>query len=68
MKDKKVITITNTFQKVLDEPRECKPKKIWVDKGSEFCNRSVKSWLKNNDIEICSTHNEGKSDVTEMIY
>ena len=67
MKDKKVITITNTFQKVLDEPRERKPKRIWVDKGSEFCNRSVKSWLKNNDIEICSTHNEGKPDVTEMI-
>ena len=22
-----------------------KPNKIWVDKGGEFCNRSMKSWL-----------------------
>ena len=35
-----------------------KPNKIWVDKGSEFNNRSMKSWLQKNDIEMCSTHNE----------
>ena len=29
----------------LDEPKR-KPNKIWVDKGSEFYNRSMKSWLK----------------------
>ena len=27
------------------------PIKIWVDKGSEFYNRSMKSWLEKNDIE-----------------
>ena len=27
--------------------------------------RSVKSWLQKNDIEMYSTHNEGKSVVTE---
>ena len=32
------------FQKVLDESG-CKPNKIWVDKGSEFHNKSLKSWL-----------------------
>ena len=41
LKDKKGIKITNAFQKVLDESNH-KPNKIWVDKGSEFCNRSMK--------------------------
>ena len=37
LKDKKGTTITNAFQKILKEPNR-KPKKIWVDKGSEFYN------------------------------
>ena len=41
LKDKKGITITNAFQKILDESNR-KPNKIWVDKGSEFYSRSVK--------------------------
>ena len=44
LKDKKRITNTNAFQECLDES-DCKPNKIWVDKGSEFYNRSMKSWL-----------------------
>ena len=35
-----------------------------VDKGGEF-NRSMKSWLEKNDIEMYSTHNEGKYVVAE---
>ena len=31
-------TITNAFQKFLDESKR-KPNKKWVDEGSEFCNR-----------------------------
>ena len=42
-----------------------KPSKIWVDKGSEFYNRSMKSWSQVNDIEPHSTHNEVKSVVAE---
>ena len=42
-----------------------KPSKIWVDKGSEFYNRSIKSWLQDNDIVIYLTHNEGKSVAAE---
>ena len=38
---------------------------IWVDKGSEFYNRSMKLWLEKNDTEMYSTHNEGKSVVAE---
>ena len=44
LKDKKRITITNAFQKILDESNH-KLNKIWVDKGSEFYNRSMKLWL-----------------------
>ena len=33
VKDKKGITITTVFQKVLNESNR-KPKKLWVDKGS----------------------------------
>ena len=42
-----------------------KPNKIWVDKGSEFYNNCFKKWLKDNDIEMYSIHNEEKSVATE---
>ena len=42
-----------------------KPNKIWVDKGSEFYNSSFKKWLKDNDIKMYSTNNEGKSVIAE---
>ena len=38
LKDRKGITITNAFPKILDESNR-KPNKIWVDEGSEFYNR-----------------------------
>ena len=44
LKDKKGITITNTFQKNLKESNR-KPNKIWADEGSEFYNSSVKKWF-----------------------
>ena len=83
MKDEKGITITNAFQKILDESNHCvwsktlativkskghKPNKIWVDKGSELYNRSMKSWLEKNAIEIYSTHNEGTYKEPEKTY
>ena len=64
LKDKKSISIVNAFQKILKES-DRKPNKIWVDKGSEFYNNSFKKWLKDNDIEMYSIHNEGKSVVAE---
>ena len=42
-----------------------KPNKVWVDHGSEFYNNKLKSFLKNNDIEMYSTFNEGKSVAAE---
>ena len=66
LKDKKGITITNAFQKILKESNR-KPNKIWVDKGSKFYNSSFKKWLKDNDIELYSIHNEGKSVVADRL-
>ena len=41
LKDKKGITITNAFQKILKESNR-KLNRTWADKGSEFYNSSVK--------------------------
>ena len=71
LKDKEGITTVSTFQNILDNATEfCsmkKTNKIWVDKGSEFHNNSFKKWLKDNDIEMYSTQNVGKSVVAEKL-
>ena len=65
LKDKKgIISIVNAFQKILDDSKR-KPNKIWVGKGSEFYNNSFKKWIKDNDIKMFSTNNEGKSVIAE---
>ena len=64
LKDKKGVTIINTFQSILGSSKR-KPSKIWVDQGSEFYNNSFKKWLKDNGIEMYSIYNEKKSVVTE---
>ena len=65
MKDKKGITITNAFWKMLDESGR-KPSKIWVDKGSKFYNKSMKEIISRKKcLEMYSTHNKRKSVVAE---
>ena len=66
MKDKNGIRIANIFLKNLDQSNR-KLNKTWVEKGREFYNRSMKSWLKDNDIEMHSTHNERKSTAERFI-
>ena len=58
---------TNTFQKSNLDESNCKPNKVWVDKGSEFDHRTMKLWSQDNDIEVHSTYNEGKSVVAERL-
>ena len=48
-----------------DSIRGSKPKKLWVDNGSEFYNKIFKKWLNDNNIEMYSTFNEGKAVVIE---
>ena len=66
LNDKKGITISNIFQKVLDVSG-CKPNKIRVDKSNEFYKRSIKSWLQGNNIEMYSIHNERNAAVLEIL-
>ena len=72
LEDKKGASIVKVFQKILKKSdrnraksKGRKPNKIWVDKGSEFYNNFFKKWLKDNNIEMYSIHNEGKSVVAE---
>ena len=60
LKDKKGVSIVNAFQSIFKKSNR-KPNKIWVDKGSEFYNNSFKKCLQDNDTEMYSTNDEGKS-------
>ena len=64
LKDKKGISIVKAFRIILKQSNR-KPNKIWVGKGSEFYNAYFKKWLRDNDIVLYSTHNEGKHVVAE---
>ena len=44
-----------------------KPNKIWVDEGSEFYNRSTKSFLQNNNTEIYLTQTGRKSVIAKRL-
>ena len=64
LKDKKGTTVVNACQSILDSSKR-RPNKIWVNQDSEFYNNHFKKRLKDNNIEMYSTHNEGKSVVAE---
>ena len=51
-KTKKVLQIPILLKKIYES--NCKLNKIWVNKNSEFYNRSIKSWLPDNDGEMYS--------------
>ena len=64
LKDKKGISIVNAFNKIIKQSNR-KPNKIWLDQGGEFYNNVFEKWLLDNDINMYSTYNEGKSVVAE---
>ena len=64
LKDKKGISIVNAFNKIIKQSNR-KPNKIWVDQGGEFYNNVFEKWLSDNNINMYSTYNEGKSVVAE---
>ena len=64
LKDKKRISIINAFNKIIEQS-DRKPNKIWVDQEGEFYNNVFEKWLSDNDINMYSTYNEGKSVVAE---
>ena len=62
--DKTGRAVTDAFQNILHTSGR-RPKKLWVDEGKEFYNRTLKKWLNENRIHMYSTHNEGKAVVVE---
>ena len=66
LKDKKGSSITTAFADIIKKYKR-KPEYLWVDKGSEFYNKTFKEWLLQNDIELYSTFNEGKAVVIERL-
>ena len=64
LKDKKGASVVKGFEKIVNESGR-RPNKIWVDQGSDFYNNVFKNWLKDEEIEMYSTYNEGKSVVAE---
>ena len=60
LKNKQISTVINAFQKKISKR---KPNRIWVDQGSEFYNNAFKKFLKEDNVEMYSTFNEGKSVV-----
>ena len=64
LKDKKGISIVNAFNKIMKQSNR-KPNKIWVDQGGEFYNNVFEKWLSDNDIDMYSRYNKGKSVVAE---
>ena len=66
LKDKRGITIVNVFQKILERSNR-KLNKTWVHQGEKFYNYLFKRFLKNDNIDMYSTHNEGTSAAAEML-
>ena len=64
LKNKKGDSIAEGFKQILDDSNR-NPNKIWIDHGNEFYNNKFKSFFKENDIEMNSTFNEGKSVIAE---
>ena len=65
LNNKKVLQSLLRF-KFFDEAGH-KPSKIGIDQNSDFYNRSLKSSLYNNAIEIYSTEKEGKSIIAKRL-
>ena len=66
LKNKSGLSITNGFKLILVEnpqggSESRKPEKLWVDRGSEFYNKTFKSLLKEHETELYSTYSDLKA-------
>lgn len=60
LKDCKAKSAIEAFKDVLSGPRQ--PKAIRTDKGSEFYNRYLQQYLREQNIKICYALNETKAN------
>ena len=59
LNNKSGLSITNGFKIVLGEHR--KTEKLWVDRGSEFYNKTFKPLLKEYETKLYSTYSDLKA-------
>ena len=62
MKNEKAETVLHDFIEIVNESKH-KPNKLWVDQRKEFYNNLMQKRLGDNNISMCSIHNEGKIDL-----
>ena len=66
LRNKSCLSINNGFKIVLGEHQQGgsdsrKPEKLWVDRGSEFSNKTFKSLLKEYETKLYSTYSDIKA-------
>ncbi|PIK42582.1 hypothetical protein BSL78_20570 [Apostichopus japonicus] len=64
LKKKKGDGIVRAFQSIFREKNR-RPKKLQTDKGGEFLNKTVQTFLKSNRIQYFTTNNETKASIVE---
>lgn len=64
LKNKTGLVTKEAFEDIMKTSGR-KPKKLWVDQGSEYYNKVFEAMLKENNIEMYSTLNEGKAVIIE---
>ena len=64
LKTKGAVEVLAAFRKVIRESKR-KPKKLWVDQGTEFYNKEMSKYLKENNIDMYSSFGDSKSAIVE---
>jgi hypothetical protein len=64
LKSKTALEVKTAFESIFKSNNR-KPKRLWTDRGKEFYNKLFQSFLKDNNIKLYSTYNEGKAVVVE---
>ena len=63
LKSKHGNRVADAFEDIFTGGR--KPAKLWTDRGTEFFNANMRRVLEANNIQLYSTHNEGKAMIAE---
>jgi transposase InsO family protein len=66
LKNKSGATVLAAIKDVIRESGR-QPQLMWVDEGKEFLNKEIKSWRKDNNIELYHTYGRGKSVIVERL-
>ena len=64
LKDKSGKSTTTAFKKLIETSKR-KPEKVWSNRGKEFYNKTFLDFLKQNEIQIYSTHSDLKAVFVE---